>query len=180
MAYVLKERDKSTNELAPVFLVILTIVFGAPLIFWAKNGCFQPGLRSVPMCGTVGTSIAALFAGLLISFWIAFLKSPKPKWANYDPDWLIRLAEKELPDDKVLAGALASCRKVARFGWTSKTFYFVDPSQANMPSTSWQFKEAIVFETYEKGPVILDLLQDGRIGSVECTWMVPFPINRRF
>ena len=44
---------------------------------------------------------------------------------------------------------------------------FVSSERPNQPGSEWQFKENLVLEDSEDGTIVLDILEDGRIGGVE-------------
>lgn len=180
MAFILKERSHiNSYNFTLLVCIAFSFMLGFPILHWARSGCFVPSLNnSMPICGTSGVAAAAVFSGVIISIWINYFRPAKVIWESYDPAWLIELAQAELPENVELRDALSNCRKATQIGWKAKILYFVDPFRRNDPSFGWKFKEAIVFETYSKGPVIVDVLQDGRIGAVECSWMVSFAKRR--
>lgn len=89
---------------------------------------------------------------------------------NYDPSWLITLANEQIPDQPELIAALAQCTKpiALRQGYVQ----FVSAERPNLPGSIWQISESIALEAPE-GTVVLDVLKDGRIGSVEFVWLIP-------
>ncbi len=83
------------------------------------------------------------------------------KWKDYDPAWLVQLAKDQYPDYKWLHESLEGCTKI------KSGCYFVDPKKPNEPGSEWQFKESITLVHPEKEEVVLDILKDGRVGSIE-------------
>jgi len=83
-------------------------------------------------------------------------------WAAYDPTWLVQLAREQLPE---LVDALSRCTRAS----VDCVAYlrFVPGERANRPGSEWQSDRAEVLEHPEHGCLILDVLQDGRIGGVE-------------
>lgn len=79
------------------------------------------------------------------------------EWKEYDPSWLVSLAEQQLPTEPWLQDALRACVKAAHDG---TIVYFVDRMEG-------KFKQNITLFSSERGDVVLDLLQDGRIGALE-------------
>lgn len=86
-------------------------------------------------------------------------------WQPYDPSWLVGLAEEQYPDQPWLTAALARCTRchVESPAYT----YFVDPECANKPGAAWQFAANIELSSPTAGPLLLDVLTEGRIGGVE-------------
>lgn len=60
---------------------------------------------------------------------------------------------------------MARCTQCS--GESEAYVHFIDPHNANQPGADWQFRENIILETTPYGDVVLDVLQDGRIGGVE-------------
>ena len=57
----------------------------------------------------------------------------------------------------------------AEFGnWKSKAYYrFVSSKNANKPGSEWQFHDNIILEHEKHGTIILDILENNRIGGIE-------------
>ena len=86
-------------------------------------------------------------------------------WQPYDPSWLVRLAREHYPEVPWLATALEKC---TRCKIKSKAYVcFVDPTNANQLGADWQFAENIVLEDPEHGDIVIDVLENQRIGGVE-------------
>lgn len=83
------------------------------------------------------------------------------RWKDYDPGWLVELAREQFPDDLALHEALLKCNKILNGA------YFVNPARPNKKGSEWQFARSITLEDPEKGEVVLDILKDGRVGSIE-------------
>jgi hypothetical protein len=92
---------------------------------------------------------------------------------SYDPTWLVELAEKEYPEDKWLHDALSKCTRRLLVSDDPSMVYFVSPENANMRGSDWQFSENVVLETYKAGEIVLDIMKDGRVGSIEQLWLIP-------
>ncbi len=87
------------------------------------------------------------------------------RWQPYDPSWLVTLAREQHPDEPWLADALARC---TRGIWGSRAqLYFVSPEHPNRPGSDWQFVTNIMLESRKEGTLILDILTEQRVGSVE-------------
>jgi len=86
------------------------------------------------------------------------------KFDDYDPSWLVRLAQDATchPD---LAGALSKCTRA--FVSSADYIYFVDGAGANKPGAEWQIDRTETIQGPDDQVVILDLLKDGRVGGVE-------------
>lgn len=89
----------------------------------------------------------------------------KVQWEPHDPAWLVRLAVEQLPREPQISGALRQCRR--RRKRSIAYWYFVDSTRPNQPGSEWQFARNIELDGGELGPLILDVLKDGRIGGVE-------------
>jgi hypothetical protein len=83
----------------------------------------------------------------------------------FDPSELVALAREQCPERARLADALA--RSTQALVATRYNVYFVDNTKPNEPGSEWQFAENVVLESPVDGDVILDVLKDGRIGSLE-------------
>jgi hypothetical protein len=86
-------------------------------------------------------------------------------WQPYDPQWLVALARAQYPDEPWLAEALAQCRRA--LGGGTADVHFVDPARPNQPGSAWQFDRTVELDDPETGLVVLDVLEDGRIGGLE-------------
>jgi hypothetical protein len=86
-------------------------------------------------------------------------------WTAYDPAWLVALARAQHPGKPWLAEALARCTQARGAG----TVYvrFVSHRNANQPGAAWQFERSVELVDRDAGVVLVDVLQDGRIGGVE-------------
>lgn len=83
------------------------------------------------------------------------------KWEAFDSSWLLSEAKRQFPEDYELHVAIENCKKVM------SGCYFVDPSRPNRHGSDWQFERSITIEDTVRGDVVLDILKDGRIGSIE-------------
>jgi len=86
-------------------------------------------------------------------------------WAQYDPAWLVALARRQRPGEPWLAEALSRCTRARGAG----TVYvrFVTHRRANQPGAPWQFDRTVELVDPDAGVVLVDVLQDGRIGGIE-------------
>ncbi len=86
-------------------------------------------------------------------------------WEEYDPTWLVEAAEKYKSEYPWLPSALAECIKAKR----ESKFYtaFVNQKNPNKPGSEWQFETNIILEETAEGEVVLDILQNNRVGGVE-------------
>jgi hypothetical protein len=88
------------------------------------------------------------------------------RFHSYDPTWLVELAKTQRPDLPWLAKSLAQC---IQCHWQRRRIYvyFVDPESANQPDADWQFRETLPLKHPEFGCILLDILEDNRVGGVE-------------
>lgn len=87
------------------------------------------------------------------------------KWQNYDPTWLVELAKEQATDEPWLPQALARCTSALQ---QSRAYiYFVEPDTPNEPGSCWQFERSLVLEDERCGELVLDILQDNRVGGIE-------------
>lgn len=87
------------------------------------------------------------------------------RWRSYDPSWLVELARTQVPERPLLADALEKC---TRAKYESDAYlHFVSGRRPNQPGSAWQFHENVTLEDPDQGELILDVLQDGRVGGVE-------------
>lgn len=78
---------------------------------------------------------------------------------------VIDLIKINIPEKSSLKDTLENAKNG---NWESKAYYrFVDSKNANKPDAEWQFKENIVFDHPKLGTIILDILQDERLGGIE-------------
>ena len=81
-------------------------------------------------------------------------------WESYNPQWLVELAEYEMPEEKWLVDSLKKCTK---YSIESKAYYhFVDQN-----SNEWKFEKNILLNHKKEGELVLDILEGGRVGGVE-------------
>ena len=86
------------------------------------------------------------------------------EWQPYDPGWLVEQALNQKPELTELHEALRTCTKAqidneqpAEYG---PVIYFVDRMEG-------QFRTNIILMSPEHGrKVVLDILEDGRVGSI--------------
>src|SRR5437667_3009920 len=82
---------------------------------------------------------------------------------NYNPLWVVKLAEAQIPEETKLIEALKNCTSVIGFcSCGCGDPYFIDPE-----SEDWKFKENIILEREDGIDIILDVMKDFRIGAIE-------------
>jgi hypothetical protein len=86
-------------------------------------------------------------------------------WKPYDPTWLVEWVRANRPDLPWLADALAKCTHAASDG--RAYLYFVDPSDAGEPGSAWVLDETLRLDSTPRGTLMLDILQDRRVGGIE-------------
>lgn len=97
-------------------------------------------------------------------------------WEPCDPSWLVTLAREQHPSETWLPSALSTCTRCWR---ESKAYVrFVNSRNPNEPGSDWQFLTNLTLESVEEGFIVLDILQNHRVGGVEfvdnrCGMMVP-------
>lgn len=83
-------------------------------------------------------------------------------WEPFDPTILILLAKQQYPDEAALHEALSCCTSAELIDDGSPEgggLYFVDRMEGT-------FKQNVVLFWPMKGKIVLDLLEDGRIGGM--------------
>lgn len=86
-------------------------------------------------------------------------------WEPFDPTWLAQLAREQYPS---VPGLIAAIERIDHCAKRSVAmWYFVDPSNANKPGAEWQFGANVHLNGGPLGPLVLDMLRDGRVGGVE-------------
>lgn len=86
-------------------------------------------------------------------------------WNPYDPSWLVKLAQERHPEELWLHEALNRCTQcLVEF---EQYYYFVDRMEG-------KFAFNVVLYSEQHGKVVLDILEDGRVGSMEI-FAYPFP-----
>lgn len=88
-----------------------------------------------------------------------------PTWQPFDPTWLVELVRAQCPKMPRLADSLAKTTEY--FPRSVAYWYFVNPANANKPGAEWQFFGNVHLNGGERGPLVLDVLKDGRVGGVE-------------
>ncbi|MDH3975423.1 MAG: hypothetical protein OEV42_14180 [Deltaproteobacteria bacterium] len=81
----------------------------------------------------------------------------------YDPAWLIKLAEKQIPEETEIIASLKSCTTIVGFcecGCGDP--YFIEPD-----SSDWDFDYNKILEREDGIDIILDVMRNKRIGSIE-------------
>jgi hypothetical protein len=87
------------------------------------------------------------------------------KWETYNPQWLVDLANEQIPDKPEIILALSNCVKAKR---ESKAYiYFLSGENPNQLNSEWQFEENIMLEDKKIGTIILDVLKGNKIGGIE-------------
>ena len=83
----------------------------------------------------------------------------------YDPSWLIEAAEKYAKEYPWLVEELKKCTSVVKE--TTAYIYFVSPDNPNKLGSRWQIKENISLQSESHGEIVLDILENNKIGGVE-------------
>ena len=96
----------------------------------------------------------------------------QPRWQDYDPGWLVRLAQLREPEEPWLAEALAKCTRARRSDHGDDCLYFVDTTRPNKPGSEWQFVSNLILESDaticpDDRDIVVDVLTDQRIGGLE-------------
>jgi len=82
---------------------------------------------------------------------------------QYDPEWLVNLARAQRPEDRELIQALQKCTQtIGTCPCGCGDPYFVDPS-----SDEWKLKRTVELFDERGYSVLVDILADGRVGSIE-------------
>jgi hypothetical protein len=82
---------------------------------------------------------------------------------EYDPSWVVKLAEEQIPEEVEVIENLKKCTTVVGFcrcGCGSP--YFIDPK-----SKEWNFDYNEVLERKNDSDIIIDIMHDKKIGSIE-------------
>lgn len=81
----------------------------------------------------------------------------------YDPTWLVELANIQIAEEKQIIESLKLCTTVVGFcGCGCGDPYFIDPE-----SKDWDFDYNAVLEREDGTDIILDIMKDKRVGSIE-------------
>ncbi len=89
----------------------------------------------------------------------------KEKWETYNPNWVVKIAKKQIPERPEIIEALMRCTLGLK---QSRAYiYFVDAKNPNQPNSKWQFEENITLEDKKNGTVVLDILKGNKIGGIE-------------
>ena len=83
------------------------------------------------------------------------------RFKKFDNSWLLDAALSQFPQDNVLHEAIKNCNRIMN------GCYFVDPKKPNEPGSEWQFEKSVTLEDTPHGDIVLDILKDGRVGSIE-------------
>lgn len=84
---------------------------------------------------------------------------------KYNPEWLARLAEKQMPAESWLPEALRKCTVYSVE--SAASYHFASPENANKPGAEWQFERNIILNDEKEGDLVLDILKGNRVGGVE-------------
>ena len=85
----------------------------------------------------------------------------------YDPTWIVDLARAQYPQDLRLHQALAACTGVHHYcDCGCGTPYFVDFAREEAGEES-EFGMRVVLRREDGSSVVVDLLPDGRVASIE-------------
>ena len=86
---------------------------------------------------------------------------------RYDPTWVVELARQQYPEDRRLHEALAACTRVVRYcecGCGTPYFVQLDPEGLGEDS---EFGFRVTLRQEDGTTVVVDLLPDGRVMSIE-------------
>ena len=87
------------------------------------------------------------------------------KASYYMVETLIELVREQHSDRNDIISALNNLHII---GFPRQAYkQFISAENPNRPGSEWQFKENIVLEDKIDGTIVLDVLEDGRIGGVE-------------
>lgn len=78
-------------------------------------------------------------------------------WREYDPQWLVELAVARFPHETAFHDALRKCTRCID---QDEVVFFVDRMEG-------KFAYNVVMITPDKGKLVLDVLKDGRVASLE-------------
>jgi hypothetical protein len=87
----------------------------------------------------------------------------KPKTGPYDPGWVVELAKEQRPADAELVQGLARCTMMVG----ECDCGCGDPCFVNPASRDWKVKRCVELMRADGVSVIVDVLEDGRVGSIE-------------
>jgi hypothetical protein len=85
-------------------------------------------------------------------------------WQDFDPGWLVALAEDQHPEHPQIASALQACTRCQPSNQAYLTF--VDPGRPQYDAP-WQFAANVWLHDPDHGEIIIDVLTNGRIGGLE-------------
>ena len=86
-------------------------------------------------------------------------------WKPYDPTWLVELAKAQLPEEPWLPAALAACTMARQE--SAAYIHFVKPADPDEPGSEWQAQQDLMLQHPTEGDLVLDILEDHRVGGVE-------------
>jgi len=88
------------------------------------------------------------------------------EWREFDSQRLVELAVEQYPEEGWLQESLALCSQVADDG-TGTYFFFTPREAASDGNSEWEFQKNISLRDPEFGELILDVLQNNRIGGID-------------
>jgi hypothetical protein len=84
---------------------------------------------------------------------------------NFYLKTIIELVKQQEPNRSDIVEMLENC-PIKK--WKKRAhIHFVSGLNANQPNAEWQFKESIRLDDEKHGTIIVDILKDNRIGSIE-------------
>ena len=86
-------------------------------------------------------------------------------WQPFDSSWLIALAKQQMPNEEWLVEALGQCTQVAED--SSGTYAYFFPREQAKGNSEWDFSKNISLRDPEFGELVLDVLNNGKIGGIE-------------
>jgi len=80
---------------------------------------------------------------------------------SYNPEWIVELAKKQIPNQKKVIESLKRCTKIVKFcNCGCGDPYFVKPDE-------WDFDHNEVLVRDDGVEVILDIMKDNKVGAIE-------------
>ncbi len=90
---------------------------------------------------------------------------------NFYLKTIIELVKRQEPNRTDIVEMLKNCPMKK---WKKRPhIHFVSSLNANQPNAEWQFKESVILEDEKHGTIVVDILKDNRIGSIEFLSLIP-------
>lgn len=87
------------------------------------------------------------------------------KYIPYNPDWIIAVVESVAPERIDVIEMLRNCTMA--YHRSAAYVQFIDVKNANQESAVWQFKECLRIDHPSHDTILIDILNDGKIGGIE-------------